>query len=356
MWLCVKIESERHNYFIENDHGINVCFYDDAEIPKNFGGIFRAAKVFSLSKEHYELPPIPKQIIFLSTEDPAKILSTIQNEFNDDLKTYFSIGSSSIILFDWEKSIFNMLVQKLSLVSFEYEIWGLDTSGKVIPSKTKFECSDTTSGLDYQITEIPDYSGLSLTKRAIIDEFVISFKILLSKAKIFSEVEEDKLDKLIKDVKQKVHHLIFLRNVDENIPDIFSEYSLDDLKTPYINNLLNQQIIDRLIQINSAISYVGSQSISGCLPVLERRSLIRRNSFLGIGTAIKALNNISNFIEIAFAMLPIRMLNKDSSSFKQLPGTNTIANPDTSGWEKFSFEKIWKNEAPDEVFFQIEFL
>ena len=360
MWFCVKIDSERHNYFESNDHGIRVQFFEDFKLPTEFVGAFRATKIFSLVEPEIKLHDIPvTSIDFVSSENSASILNGILTEFDDEQqeRTFFSIGSSSIVLINWSKGEFDGLVKRFDQVNLEHEHWGIDQYGKVDPADTSFNCDNCTSSteLSEMFAKLGDYSTLSLTKRAIIDEFVISIKLLSLKAKIFNEVDEIKLNRLIDDVFEKVDCLIFLKNIGPDIPISFSEYSEEDLNDTYINNVLTQQIIDRLIQINSAISYLGTQSVSGSLPILERRSLIRRNSLLGIGTAIRALNNVSNFIEKAFSKLPVSAIDQDSSRYKALPGTGTLQYLKSSEWENHSFEKTLGDRPDDEVFFKLNF-
>lgn len=131
-----------------------------------------------------------------------------------------------------------------------------------------------------------DYVSLPLTERSLIDEFKITIKLLLLKLTTHMPFELPKIQSLIEEVNKLITELVYLNNTVGTAPDTLSEFSPEDLTGKKINQAIRHQNIDRLIQINSALSYVSTQAFSGAIPILERRSLIRRNSLLGIGSAI----------------------------------------------------------------------
>ena len=149
MWFCVKFDEERHNYFEENDHGIRVNFYADDELPLSFAGIFRSTKIFSLSNRDEKNLQIENvsTIDFICSLNPAGILNIIQTEFEEYLisSTFFSIGSSSVLLINWKEENLVLLKSKIDLQSSEFERWGIDAHDKVIPDLTQFECLNASS-------------------------------------------------------------------------------------------------------------------------------------------------------------------------------------------------------------------
>ena len=102
------------------------------------------------------------------------------------------------------------------------------------------------------------------------------------------------------------------------------------------NRILHQNT-DRLIQINSALSYVSTQALSGAVPVLDRRSLIRRYSLLGVGTATLALTRIAHSIERAFAQGALEhILAERAVNAAALPGLDNLPDYQSAKWKEFS--------------------
>ncbi|HEV8582184.1 MAG TPA: hypothetical protein VGX68_24200, partial [Thermoanaerobaculia bacterium] len=101
-----------------------------------------------------------------------------------------------------------------------------------------------------------------------------------------------------------VEELLYLNNPSlyEATPPGLSDHDHDTLVGDSVTRIkLIHQRTDRIVQINSALSYVTSQLHSGTLPILERRCLVRRYSLLGIGTAIRALVRLARHVEVAFS-------------------------------------------------------
>ena len=97
----------------------------------------------------------------------------------------------------------------------------------------------------------------------------------------------------------------------------------------------------RLIQFNSAMSYVYSQAYSGTFPIFDHIGIIRRHSLLGIGSAIGALFELIIQIEGSLFLLPFEDIN--------YPIYNEIINNESF----FSFlvdpslhkSELWKNDV-----------
>ena len=79
--------------------------------------------------------------------------------------------------------------------------------------------------------------------------------------------------------------MLYAFNPKGKPPDTLSEYSEQHFSDdPSLSTQIIHQNMDRLVQIDSALSYVATQALTGAVPILERRSLIRRYSLLGVGT------------------------------------------------------------------------
>jgi hypothetical protein len=79
-----------------------------------------------------------------------------------------------------------------------------------------------------------------------------------------------------------------------------------------------QQLIDQLIQINSALSYVISQAYAGIAPILEHECQIRKYSLLGVGSAHNGMAAFTEYCELTFQRYPVDTVVK--REFKKAPG------------------------------------
>ena len=96
-----------------------------------------------------------------------------------------------------------------------------------------------------------------------------------------------------------------------------------------------------MIQINSSLSYVSTQAYSGAVPILERRSLIRRYSLLGIGASIRALNRIVKNIEEAFSSIDfIEIITNKMELYNALDGLDSLPIYKCKNWNKRNVDTI----------------
>jgi hypothetical protein len=158
---------------------------------------------------------------------------------------------------------------------------------------------------------------LPLAIQVTLDEFVANIAVTLPKIQLHNPGETDML-------------LSLISLVDELVSDMLSADS--SLATQILH-----QNIDRLVQINSALSYLATQALSGAVPILDRRSLIRRYSLLGVGTAVLALTRIAHSIESAFAEGSIETILEDwGNKLAVLPGLDSLPLYDPSNWRRSS--------------------
>jgi hypothetical protein len=105
------------------------------------------------------------------------------------------------------------------------------------------------------------------------------------------------------------------------------------------------------VQINAALSYLSTQALSGAIPVLERRSIIRRYSLLGVGTAILALTRIARSIERAFAIAALETVLADRAvDAAPLPGLEHLPDYDPSRWSEYSVNQFEGKVSPREPY------
>jgi hypothetical protein len=139
-----------------------------------------------------------------------------------------------------------------------------------------------------------------------------------------------------------VDELVFLvdPSLTDDVPEGLQEFSLELLrKSKDLRTKLIHQRTDRIVQINSALSYITSQLLSGYPPILERRSLIRRYSLLGVSTAAKALVRLARHVEAAFAVGNLESIVREEFSrplSRPLPGFPAATGHDASEWHEFN--------------------
>jgi len=352
MWLITDIIQDK-SYSFEKVR-IRLSVSESETIPIR-GSNFRVSKIFKLveTKEHQ----IPKsKIRFIQANNPHFILGVITNEFKAKYKNniYFSIGSCSIIIIDELKGQFEKIIEYFSDKILRDEVWNIDKHGMLDIKISNHQELGISSNTLFE--GFSDYKNLNLTERAIIDEFVVSVSLLFVKFTKFHNEETQNILKLVSDVDEKVQELLYLREFKGKKPTSLSEYKKKELRDGFKNMILKQQALDRIIQVNSALSYVSTQANSGNIPIHERRSLIRRNSLLGVGIASDALNKIAHFIELAFSLLPLEnRLRTNEVESKPLEGIGNLPIYNSSNWNNRSIGRGNGNSNSDQVNFKLTF-
>ncbi|MGH9831264.1 MAG: hypothetical protein ACREDR_49305, partial [Blastocatellia bacterium] len=192
------------------------------------------------------------------------------------------------------------------------------------------------------------YKALPQALRTIVDEFVISVHVIASKTDAEEHERVEQFQGLVERVDGFIEELLYLYTLQGRPPERFWTHNSEVRTSQLVRDKYIQQIVDRLIQINSALSYVSTQMHSGSVPILERRSLIRRNSLLGIGTALRALDRIIGFIDSAFRAVNFEEIIRNQLGLaKPLNGTEDPAFPDRTGWSAANLQTFELGVAPE---------
>jgi hypothetical protein len=165
-----------------------------------------------------------------------------------------------------------------------------------------------------------------------VEEFGYSFRDIHRWASVYAPDEVDRFGSLFEDVSNLISELLWLRSGRNSAPpDGLDEHDLTD---PLERSQLVQQRSDRIVQINSALSYVISQGFFGVPPILADSSLVQRHSLLGIGRAHRALVNLVREIETAFrAFSLVDSVYEKWKAFPKLEGFDSGQEPDSSKWK-----------------------
>ena len=294
MWLKITYDNLDSELF--KPDSIVVSMDNGRVIPIHPTDKFvRTSKIFPLNPENTQLQTFENaELIFFDYEKPFEVLGVISRKASDELKQkiYFSNGSCSIIF------ISNNDRLKKEFFSLNFE--GLNGCEKWIVQNNKI------NNVQYDLNRkekdddlsINDYSELPIVVRSILDESVASLLVLKNKGIAYECT--DVIVFLVKVINDFIDELKCYNNPDaDTIPNTtFADKRI--IGDALLNQHLQNQIMDRLIQINSSLSYVSTQTYSGSIPILERRSIIRRSCLLGVGTSIRALTRIIRYIEKSF--------------------------------------------------------
>jgi hypothetical protein len=349
MWLKIVYDEEDIAKWPINPDKIIVSLSNEKTVPINDDlRSFRVSPIFPLIPD-YKINSIEDSVIFFFNFSNAfRVLGRIEKMGSDELKNsvFFSTGLSSIILINGDEKIWKEFKDIAKYKEVASEKWILK---KNTIEKIEYSPQEVNEKIEKQ--EIIDYDVLPITERAIIDEFKINIKLLLLKLTSHMPSELPKFKKLIEEINSLIIELVFLVELKGNPPTTLSEFTTEDLKNIKINHVIRHQNIDRIIQVNSALSYISTQAFSGAIPILERRSLIRRNSLLGVGSAILALNNIARFIENSFSKVHFdEVINKLMSVSTSLKGLEDLPQYVSKDWDKGSintFENLTSEDTPE---------
>jgi len=268
---------------------------------------------------------------------------------------YYSHGLASVLLITTDEAIISEFATTTVDSPTAWEIWKLQNFHI---DKVDYHVNPADPSLNFasQGLKIDEYSSLRLADRVLLDEFNISVRLYLLKAAIHMPDEVSKIRLLIREVNSLISELRYLDKPEGDKPSGLSEYTTEDLAEPMLNLRIRHQSLDRIIEVSSSLSYVTTQSFSGAIPILERRSIIRRNSLLGIGSAILSMNRIARFIESCFFELPLEQIFKNVvPNAGKLEGLDSFIAYESSSWTAGSLDKMAGTLTDDDGFFKMPF-
>ena len=281
---------------------------DPIESPEPSGLILRSVSpIYSLGESPFlPNPPDSYQVVFTVYDEPFVHIGKLSQE--DRKFLWFSLGVASVISIlppaDQEAKTESEEDQPLILCREVWEIEkGILHPGPltIIPVNFFKEIAvqnhvqlPQNADLQRVIREL-DLNFSSLTKRAyVLMPSAISSILRMRKSANALISDMAILETEILSTDHKLHP-----EGNNQIPlpsDDFLKYKRLSLNT------------DRLIQLNSASAYILSQSFYGGPPILRNTALVSEHSLLGVGTAIKALQLLTDFIIGGFSKCPISLV------------------------------------------------
>ncbi|WP_169312805.1 hypothetical protein [Owenweeksia hongkongensis] len=357
--------------FLENEHhelggqikNASVELLKGRCLPGDMERSFRVSPIFPLDSDSVLIDE-NFHVSFYHFEKPYQILSRIK-EANKDLAklTWYSVGINAVLVFAESRAHLERVSRGFLEEPISHEYWKVTNS---CLDEVSFKISQRQ---DVNLNEfkIYEYTDLELSQRSVIDEFVACVDLLVSQFAKHQPYELGTLKCLIAEMNELILELNYVNYLNRKAslfftdgkasdvsiikPDSLEEFSEDELlRDVLVREGLKHQCLDRVIQVNAALSYVSTQTFSGVTPILERRSILRRHSLLGVGSAVKGVTKTIRFIEDAFNGLNIDEI--INNSFKNSPKLSGIEEPlvqiNTKKWsEQYGVDK-WFGQGANE--------
>jgi len=227
---------------------------------------------------------------------------------------WFSHGFASLLIFERAKDRLSIpeLLSQSDLRA--WEIWTLNDN--VVHHQ--IDCFVAPpADVSIPSLEIDDFTALPSDLRQVLSEFSHCIYTALERSAHYYPGYIRPLCSLIESINYIISEIQFLGNTNPGTDQNFPSYLRDN---PISRQKRLNQRTDQIIQLNSALSYVISQSFAGTIPILERECQVQSYSLLGIGTASLALFRFSEFVQNVFMKHPIDMAIE--KKFPSLEGTN----------------------------------
>lgn len=349
LWLTVLFD-ERDPQWPPHLEGHRIILDSSTTLQEaDYPSVFRTSPIFPLLTDFVK-PDLNSCHIYFYCFDPAfPVLGRLLNVGSEKLKKrlWYTIGLASILLITEDPLLDAELLELARSDPRAVEVWTVEDA-----NIAEVSCKlDSEKQYDPESLKIESYENLPVTERAIVDEFVAHIALIVPKVAVHAPSELETFLRLAHQMNELIAELVYLSNPEGAPPATLDEYSEELLQADAsLCERITHQDIDRLIQANSALSYVSTQALSGAVPILERRSLIRRYSLLGIGSAILALTRIARSIEWAFSQYPVEDIIADRmADAKPLPGLHDLPAYDPSEWKEHYSVNHWQGKVEPRV-------
>jgi len=229
-------------------------------------------------------------------------------------RLWFSHGLAAVIQFAQTKEELLETLARQEEKMAAYEIWQLSNGRVTVVDLWVREATPPQCDLE-------DYSDLSKDGRRLLEEIQVNLHEAALCAAIYMPEQGPKLDRITASVNEILRELRTLERVE--VPAAAPQSEADSGQKVVENETdaaapkngadtdrhqrINQRL-SHLIQLNSALAYVVSQTSNGSVPILERPCLVATYSLLGVGTAYRAVSAVAGYVEDIFerhAVLPV---------------------------------------------------
>jgi hypothetical protein len=309
-------------------------------------GLHRISPLFPLYDDgHISVEVGSKHVHFFAHHNPYRVLARLVNSgATKDAIPYYGIGLASIVVVTDENGHLPTAIDDFADELIASEHWSV-TDGTI----RAIRHSPSNKGLPDGHVEVPNVLVPGDEPTAIFEEFFLSLGLATRRAATYTPTEVVVLRGFEEEVRDLMDSVAFLNGsaTRQNPPDELSQYDLND---GIVREQLYQQAIDKVVQLNSSLSYVISQAFRGAPPILQSAPLIQRHSLLGVGRAHRAITNIVREIESAFHAQSIRAsIYEGWASWPSLKGFNDARSEiDPSTWGSQRLPDVLLKHTPTE--------
>jgi hypothetical protein len=283
---------------------------------------------------------------FLVYREPFRVLGRLfrTHAAHEGLTVWFGIGLASVVLVRKEKSAYPAAIDEFAANLLIGEHWEVREGALHSVSYSGSRSSELAPDI-----KVPNLLAEGDEPTAVFEEFFLSLGLALRRASTYTPSELTVLRGFEDEVRDLMEQVVFIGSDrgTRQPPDSLQDYDLSD---GIVREQLYQQAIDKVVQINSSLSYVISQAYRGAPPLLQSAPLIQRHSLLGVGRAHRALVNMVRDIERALHSMSVReSIGRAWGAWPPLDGFGKGQSPiDTSTWKTLRLPDVLLHNTPDE--------
>lgn len=268
------------------------------------GSKYRISPIFPVLPDEALTPDLKGTVFlsFYSFDRAFSVVGRLLRSLHPDLlpRMWFSHGFASLLVFSSDRKLLEFAKIDPALGLRAQETWEL-RAGVVADSEYWFSSPANHNGC-----EVLDFSNLDSDLRRVLSEFRHCIYTALERSVNYAPDYAPSFSMLVETVNSIIGELLYINGKSDLLPHTCSESLARILRD---NDIERQRRInhrtDHLIQLNSALSYVISQSFAGTIPILERECQIQSYSLLGVGTASLALFRLAEFVQEVFRWHPV---------------------------------------------------
>lgn len=248
---------------------------------------------------------------------------------------WFSHGLASVIVVSSDPS----MVSEVDVVVADHHIasekWKV-VDGVIGQPELSFADPPAVDLTDFMVA---DYSSLPEDVCTIVREFNHSLNKAVWLSRLFMPREMSTYKLLLKAVNDIITTLVRYHTTHSTEkPAAAGETIQTGIEDHLARRKAIHQLQDRLVQINSALSYLMSQAFAGVVPIMQRECLIRNYSLLGIGTAVAGISALARRVESVFENTPIDLvIEQEFRGRSKLEGWLTPGDYDVRKWDQQQF-------------------
>jgi len=280
---------------------------------------YRVSPIFAVVPGEAEVPGGQDDYFlgFFVFEDAFKVVGELLAKIPKAQQKglWFSHGLASVLFFTKKEGEFGQIKTAAKAKLRAYEIWHV-TKRRVKVSATHLCAAAKIKG---EICCLVETGAVDSETQIVVEELRHCLNTAVVRAAQFLPSSLPCFERLFPAVNDIVGELSRLANSPAGSGDMVCVSSNGVYSDPVLaREKLKRQLVDQLIQINSALSYVISQAYAGVVPILKHECLTRNYSLLGVGTAHNGLAAFTEFCEVIFQQYPVDTVVK--KEFKKAPG------------------------------------